>query len=73
MRLTPAQIKQTSRQLEAKPVPGISRMAPDLNRLFGEHAFFFSAARGCTSWNPLRQATPVPRRKAYRSGKLDRC
>jgi hypothetical protein len=44
MRLTPAQIEQTSRQLEAKPVPENSRMAPDLNRLFGEHTFFLGRA-----------------------------
>jgi hypothetical protein len=42
MRLTPPQIEQTATQLEAKPVPENSKMAPDLERWFGDHTFFLS-------------------------------
>jgi hypothetical protein len=40
MRLTPAQIKQATSQFEAQHVPEESRLAPELNRVFGDHTFF---------------------------------
>src|SRR5438105_2908941 len=40
MKLTPAQIKQTTTQFESQPVPDESRLAPELNRVFGDHTFF---------------------------------
>lgn len=40
MKLTPTQIKQTTNQFQAQPVPDESRLAPELNRVFGDHTFF---------------------------------
>jgi hypothetical protein len=40
MKLTTPQIEQVASQLEARPVPENSSMAPDLERYFGEHTFF---------------------------------
>jgi len=40
MRLTPAQIKQTTSQFEAQPVSDESRLVPELNKVFGDHTFF---------------------------------
>lgn len=42
MRLTPAQIKQTTSQFEAQPVPDESQLTPELNRVFGDHTFFIA-------------------------------
>jgi len=44
MRLTPAQIEQTTSQFEARHVPDESRLAPELNRVFGDHTFFLGNA-----------------------------
>ncbi len=44
MKLTPAQIKQTTTQFEAQHVPEESQLAPELNRVFGEHTFFLDRA-----------------------------
>jgi hypothetical protein len=43
MKLTTPQIDQVARQLEARPVPEDSRMAPELQRHFGEHTFFLAS------------------------------
>ena len=40
MKLTAPQIEHVANQLQARPVPEDSRMAPDLERHFGEHTFF---------------------------------
>lgn len=40
MKLTAPQIEQVANQLQARPVPENSRMAPDLERYFGQHTFF---------------------------------
>lgn len=44
MKLTPAQIKQTTAQFEAQPVSEESKLAPELNRVFGDHTFFLDRA-----------------------------
>jgi hypothetical protein len=44
MKLTPAQIEQTTAQFEAQPVSEESKLAPELNRVFGEHTFFLDRA-----------------------------
>jgi hypothetical protein len=43
MKLTPAQIEQTTMQFDAQPVPEESRLAPELHRVFGDHTFFLGA------------------------------
>jgi hypothetical protein len=40
MKLTPAQIEQTSKQIEAQPVAEESQLAPKLHKVFGDHTFF---------------------------------
>lgn len=44
MKLTPAQIKQTTTQMEARPVPDDSQLAPKLNEVFGNHTFFLASS-----------------------------
>ena len=43
MKLTAPQIEHVANQLQARPVPENSRMAPDLERHFGQHAFFLGS------------------------------
>lgn len=40
MKLTSAQIKQTTAQFEALPIPQDNSMVPELSDLFGDHTFF---------------------------------
>jgi hypothetical protein len=40
MRLTSAQVERTLSQFDARPVPDDHPMVPQLNSLFGDHAFF---------------------------------
>lgn len=44
MKLTPVQIEQTAVQLEARPVPEESQLAPELQKVFGDHTFFIGPA-----------------------------
>ena len=44
MKLTTPQIEQVAGQLQARAVPENSRMAPDLERHFGDHTFFLDNA-----------------------------
>jgi hypothetical protein len=43
MKLTSAQIKQATKQMEARPVPDDSQLAPKLNEVFGDHTFFLAS------------------------------
>jgi hypothetical protein len=40
MKLTSAQIEQTTTQFEAMPIPPDNSMVPELSGLFGDHTFF---------------------------------
>jgi hypothetical protein len=43
MKLTPAQIQQTTKQIEAEHVSEESQLAPELHKVFGDHTFFLGA------------------------------
>lgn len=43
MKLTSTQIKQATGQMEARPVPDDSQLAPKLNEVFGDHTFFLAS------------------------------
>jgi hypothetical protein len=43
MKLTPTQVTQTLRQIEADVVPDDHPMVPQLNGLFGQHTYFLDS------------------------------
>jgi hypothetical protein len=43
MKLTPEQIKQTTSQIEARPVPEDGDLVQKLNQMFGHHTFFIAS------------------------------
>jgi len=44
MKLTEKQVAQAATQLDARPVPENSQMAPELRRVFGDHSFFLTSS-----------------------------
>jgi hypothetical protein len=63
MKLNPAQLQRTLRQVEGRAIPDDHPVIPQLHDLFGEHTFFLDR-HGLNVVEPLEKASGAPAKSA---------
>ena len=63
MKLNPAQLQRTLRQVEGRAIPDDHPVIPQLHDLFGEHTFFLDC-HGLNMVEPLEKASGAPAKSA---------